>query len=115
MKTSNSNGPNTRKRYTPQFKAQLVQQMLREEKSVAQLAAEHGIHPNQLYQWRDQVLQALPSLFSDQSAREQAAKDAAHERQVQRLYAQIGKLSTQLEWLKKKVGLLDPDEGRFDE
>jgi putative transposase len=115
MKTSSTNSPNSRKRYTPQFKAQIVQQMLREEKSVSQLAAEHGIHPNQLYQWRDQALQALPSLFSDQSAREQAAKDAAHERQVQRLYAQIGKLTTQLEWLKKKVGLLDPDEGRFDE
>lgn len=70
MRTSNSNGPNGRKRYTPQFKAQLVQQMLREEKSVAQLAAEHGIHPNQLYQWRDhQALQVLPSLFSDHSAR----------------------------------------------
>lgn len=48
MKTSSSNAPNGRKRFTPQFKAQLVQQMLREEKSVAQLAAEHGIHPNQL-------------------------------------------------------------------
>ncbi len=46
------------------------------------------------------------------------SKDVAHERQVQRLYAQIGKLTTQLaqlEWLKKKVGLLDPDEGRYDE
>jgi hypothetical protein len=62
--------------------------------------------PNQLYQWRDQALQALPSLFSDQSAHEQAAKDAAHERQVQRLYAQIGKLTAQLEWLKKKWACL---------
>ncbi len=119
---SSANGPsagstrsNTRKRYTPQFKAQLVEQMLREEKSVSQLAAEHGIHPNQLYQWRDQALQTLPLLFSDQSAREQAAKDAAHERQVQRLYTQMGKLTTQLEWLKKKVGLLDSDESHYDE
>ena len=67
-----------------QSSARPANEMLREEKSVAQLAAEHGIHPNQLYQWRDQALQALPlplpSLFSDQSAREQAAKDAAHER-----------------------------------
>lgn len=102
MKATNSNGSNTRKRYTPQFKSQVVQQMLREEKSVSQLAAEYALHRNQLYQWRDQALQALPSLFSDQSAREQSAKDAAHERQVQRLYAQIGKLTTQLEWLKKK-------------
>ena len=112
MKTNNANG---RRHYTPQFKAQLVQQILKEEKSVAQIAAEHGIHPHQLYQWRDQALQGLPSLFSDQSAREQAAKEAAHERQLQRLYAQIGKLTTQLEWLKKKVGFLDRDESLYDE
>jgi transposase-like protein len=117
MKSNNPNkaNRNSRKSYTPQFKAQLVQQILREEKSVSQIAAEHGIHPHQLYQWRDHALQALPSIFSDQSAREQAAKEAAHERQLQRLYAQIGKLTTQLEWLKKKVGLFDGDAGNYDE
>jgi transposase-like protein len=97
----------TRRRYTAEFKAQLVQQMLRDEKSVAQLAAEHGIHPNQLYQWRDIALQTLPSLFSDQSAKEQAQREEAHSKQVHDLYAQIGKLTTQLEWLKKKAGHLD--------
>ncbi len=71
-----SSASGTRERYTPEFKVQLVQQMLREEKSVAQIAAEHGIHPHQLYQWCNQALQTLHLLFSDQPAREQAAKDA---------------------------------------
>ncbi len=103
MKTLNG----TRKHYTAEFKAQLVRQMLREEKSIAQLATEHGIHPNQLYQWRETALQGLPSLFSDQSAKEQAVREEAHSKQVHDLYAQIGKLTTQLEWLKKKAGHLD--------
>ena len=37
-----------RERYTNQFKAQVVQELLKEEKTLNQLAAEHGIHPNQL-------------------------------------------------------------------
>jgi transposase-like protein len=94
----------TRRHFTPEFKAQLVQQILREEQSVSQLAAQHGLHPNQLYRWRDQALAGLPGLFSSQAAQEQAARDAAHAQQVQDLYAQIGELTTQLRWLEKKAG-----------
>lgn len=96
-----------RNHYTPEYKANIVREILREEKSVAQLAAEHGIHPHQLYQWRDQALAGLPTLFSGQSAKEQAAREAAHAQKVHELYAQIGKLTTQLEWLGKKAGLVN--------
>lgn len=91
--------------YTPEFKAKLVQQLLREERSVNQLASEYDIHPNQLYRWRQIALEGLPSLFSGQAAQEQAARDAAHIQEVHDLYAQIGKLTTQLAWLEKKAGL----------
>ncbi len=39
-----------RKQYSATYKAQIAQQMLREEKTFAQLAAEHGIHASQLRQ-----------------------------------------------------------------
>lgn len=96
-----------RSRYSPEYKANIVREILREEKSVAQIAAEHGIHPHQLYQWRDQALQALPTIFSGRGAKEQAAREEAHAKQVHELYAQIGRLTTQLAWLKKKAGELD--------
>lgn len=96
-----------RNHYSPEYKANIVREILREEKSVAQIAAEHGIHPHQLYQWRDQALQALPTIFSGQSVKEQAAREEAHSKQVHELYAQIGRLTTQLAWLKKKAGELD--------
>jgi transposase-like protein len=66
-----------RNQYSPEFKANIVREILREEKSVAQIAAEHGIHPHQLYQWRDIALQGLPTLFSGQSAKEQVERDRA--------------------------------------
>ncbi len=92
-----------KKSYSPAFKAQIVRALLKEEKSISQLAAEHGLHPNQLYRWRDIAMTGLPTLFAQDGAIEQAAKDAAHEQQLQELYAAIGKLTTQLTWLNKKL------------
>jgi len=92
-----------RKRYTAAFKAQIVQEVLKEEKTVAQIATEYHVHPNQIYRWREIALTGLPSLFADQSAQIQAAQAAAHECEVQALYAEIGKLTTPLTWLKKKL------------
>ena len=92
-----------KKSYSPAFKAQIVRELLKEEKSVNQLAAEHGLHPNQRYRWREIALAGLPSLFARETAQEHAAKEAAHEQQLQQLYAAIGKLTTQLTWLKKKL------------
>jgi putative transposase len=96
-----------RKRYTNQFKAQVVQEILKEEKTLNQIAAEHGVHPNQLKRWKALALEGLPSLFSKDDQAAQAAV-AAHEQQVSELYAEIGRLTTELSWLKKKAGLLTP-------
>jgi transposase-like protein len=92
-----------RKTYSPSFKAEVVREIWRETRSISQIAAQHGIHPNQLYTWRDQAAAALPDLFSDQPAQTLAAQQAAHTAQVEQLYAEIGRLTTELTWLKKKL------------
>lgn len=93
-----------RKRYAPSQKATIVLELLREEDTLPQIATRHGIHPNQLYKWKAQALESLPQLFAD-GAHDRQALIAEHERQVTELYAKIGWLTTQLEWLKKKSGL----------
>jgi putative transposase len=95
------------KSYSPAFKARLVQDLLKETKTISQLATEHGIHPNLLGTWKTAALQGLPSLFERRDSLE--AVQTAHEQQVQELYAQIGRLTTQVAWLRKKSGL-DPDQ-----
>ena len=92
-----------RKTYTAAFKVKLVQELLKENRSLAQLAAEHKVHPNQLRQWRDIVLQGMPTLFDNKQ--QNADLIATHETQLEELYAQIGRLTTQVAWLKKKSGL----------
>jgi putative transposase len=93
-----------RKRYTPTQKTAIVLELLKEEETLPQVAARHGVHPNLLRKWKAQVLEGLPSLFSDDD-RDRRALAAEHQRQRDELYAEIGRLTTQLTWLQKKSGL----------
>src|SRR6478672_4657629 len=88
-----------RKQFSATFKAQAVQELLKEEKSIAQLAAEYGVHPTQLGKWKATALHGLPSLFEERAAVE--TLKASHEAQLTTLYAEIGRLTTQVAWLKK--------------
>ncbi len=100
---------NIRKAYTADFKAKVVKEILKEEKTLSQIASEYETHTNVISRWRDQAVAALPGIFSEHSAQDLAAKEAAWEKEREELYAEIGKLSTQLSWLKKKSGrLLEP-------
>ena len=89
-----------RKHYTSAFKAKVVQELLKEEKTLAQLASEYEVHPTQLKTWRAIALEGMPSLFERQDSTIELK--AAHEEQLTELYAEIGKLTTQVTWLKKK-------------
>lgn len=89
-----------RKQYTSAFKAKVVQELLKEEKTLAQIASEYEVHPTQLKNWKAIALEGMPSLFEKQDSTIELK--AAYERQVTELYAEIGKLTTQVTWLKKK-------------
>lgn len=94
------------KQYAAKFKAQVVQEILREEKSISQLAAEHGIHPNQLGRWKATVVAEMPSLFERRD--QTAALVAAHQQELEAAYAEVGRVTTQLAWLKRRTGVEPP-------
>ena len=89
-----------RKQYTSAFHAKVVQELLKEEKTLAQISSEYEVHPTQLKNWRSIALEGMSSLFEKQDST--AELKAAYEQQVTELYAEIGKLTTQVTWLKKK-------------
>lgn len=93
-----------RKRYTPEFKSKIVLEILKEEKSLSQLSSEHGIHVNQLRKWKKQAESQLPEVFTDQNKKQREMK-ADYEKQIENLYGEVGRLTTQLSWLKKKSGV----------
>jgi transposase-like protein len=74
---------------------------LRGDKTIDQIARERHVAPTQLSQWRATVLKGLPSLFDDEQ-RALAKQRAAHEAEVEKLYAEIGRLTSELSWLKKR-------------
>jgi transposase len=92
-----------RKHYSATFKADAVKELMKEEKTIGQLAAQLEIHPSQLKEWKRIALQGLPELFAREGKVGEQAK--AHEQQVNELYGEIGRLTTQVNWLKKKSGL----------
>lgn len=81
-----------RKTYTTAFKMKVVREILREEKTLSQIASEYGTHTNVISRWRDQALTALPGAFNDQATADQAAKEAAWEKEREELYAEIGRV-----------------------
>ena len=90
-----------RKQYSAAFKAQLVKELLREDKPLTQLASEHKVHPNQLRDWKKTALDGLPALF--ETDKQAAATTAQYEQKVNELYAEIGRLTTHVAWLKKNL------------
>ena len=93
-----------RRKFTPEEKAQIVLEILKEEKSISQLSSEHGIHANVLHRWKTEAVQNLHQLFVDDRKGITKMKNE-YEQKINELYAEVGKLTTQLAWLKKKSGL----------
>src|SRR5215208_5718088 len=77
-----------KKVYTAAFKAQVALDLLKEEKTLAQISAEYGVHANVLRDWRTQALKGLPTIFDRRD--DIAALKTTHTQQVDELYAEIG-------------------------
>ena len=89
---------------SPDEKAKLVLEVLRGERPRNEIASENGIHPNMLSKWKKEAAAGLPSVFENDAAKKRK-EQKVHEAELDELYAQIGRLTTQNEWLKKKSGL----------
>lgn len=91
-----------RKNYSADFKARVAVAAIKGQQTVNEIASHYSVHPNQVMTWKKQALEAIPDSFS---ARRAADAHADEELRAQ-LYQQIGQLKVELDWLKKKAGLL---------
>ena len=88
-----------RKRYDSQFKFRVALEAVKGQKTINELASEHGVHPNQVRDWKKKLIVEGPTVFG--SNLERQLRD--QEKRETELYEQIGRLKMELEWLKKKV------------
>lgn len=93
----------TRKQYNPKFKARVAVEAIRGEKTLSQLGSQFKVHPMQIAKWRKAALDQLPDIFVD--GRSRKVRDTESEKDG--LYEEIGRLKVELDWLKKKAGMLD--------
>jgi len=87
-----------RKTYDAAFKAKVAFEAAKGEKTIAHIASEFSVHPNQIRLWRNHLMEQLPELFSSRRPRQEKAREELEAE----LYQQIGQLKMELEWLKKK-------------
>ena len=91
-----------RKRHSAAFKAQVALAALKGDKTINELASQHGVHPTLIHSWKKQLLGGAEDLFHIGS--KPAAQD--HEALQAQLYEQIGRLKMELDWVKKKSASL---------
>jgi len=90
------------KSYTPAFKLKVAIEAAKNEKTINQIASDFSVCPSQVADWKKQLMESGEQLF--QYKRQQKSTPEAHE-DVAVLQQQIGRLTVQLDWLKKKSGL----------
>ena len=80
------------------FKKKIALEALKEDKTLAELASQHGVHPMQISQWKRELIEGAELIFANKrTQRKTEDSQAALERK-------IGQLTIELDFLKKKLG-----------
>jgi len=86
-----------RTNYSGEFKARVVLEALKEDKTTAEIASKYQVHPAQIRKWRKMAQDSLPLIFEDKNT-QYKKKDKL----IEELYKQIGQLKVELDWVLKK-------------
>ncbi len=91
-----------RREIGPTVKAKVALAALKGDKTTAQLASEFDVHTSQVTAWKKRLWEGCAELFADGRSRrrDETVPDA------EELFAQIGRLKMEVEWLKKKSAQL---------
>jgi transposase-like protein len=87
----------TRRKFSGEFKAKVALEAIKAQETINQIATRHEVHPHQVTQWKQHLLRQAPSAFEQPALVHESAGVE------EELYAQIGRLKMELEWLKKKL------------
>jgi transposase len=89
-----------RRNHSPAFKAKVALAAIQGEKTLADLAQQFDVHPNQITQWRSQLLDGAAGVFGSEAKSEVAAPVI----DVKTLHAKIGELALENDFLSAALG-----------
>jgi len=87
----------SRKRHTAEFKTKVAIEAIQEQKTLADLSVIHGVTQQQISNWKSEFLRRSIEIFNKREP------DKELEKENEKLFAKIGKLEMENEWLKKKL------------
>jgi len=93
--------------FSPQEKAQVALAAIKGEKTIAQVSSSYQVHPTQIGHWKKQALDNLPEIFKD-NQKKAKQKEFDHQNELNNLYKVIGQRDIELDWLKKKLSVFNP-------
>ena len=92
-----------KRQFTPEYKAKIVLEILREEKAISEISSREEISVSQLHNWKRELLENAAMVFSktkiEKEVKQQSREQAERE---QTLMAKVGQLTIENDWLKKK-------------
>jgi transposase len=88
--------------HSPEFKAKVGLEAVRGMKTINEIGQEFGVHPGQVGDWKKEILEQAKTLFEGK----RGPKPMAAHQEPELLYSEIGKLKVELDWLKKKSGMI---------
>lgn len=90
-----------RKTYSPEEKANIVLEVLREESTLNEISNKYSVSPQLISRWRTEFLENMPAVF-DKKATEKENMKKEHDAEKEDLINQIGQLTVEKNWLKKE-------------
>ncbi len=90
-----------RNKYSPEFKANLVIEALREERTISEIAAENRIAPVLISRWKNEFLENSSEVFKKGPSDAQKKLEEKTE-YAEELERKVGQLTYEVDWLKKK-------------
>lgn len=96
-----------RRTHSPEFKAKVALAALQGEYTMAQLVKKYDLHPNQISDWKKQLLSNASDVFGKS---ERKAEDAAEA--VQELHAKIGQLTMENDFLERGLERIHGPRGK---
>ncbi len=93
--------------FSPQEKAMVALAAIKGDKTLAQISSAHQVHPTQIGLWKKQAADNLSELFKDNRKKEKQ-KEFDHQTELENLYKIIGQRDIELDWLKKKLSVFNP-------
>ena len=91
----------SRRKFTAEFKAKVAIEAIKEIKTISELAQMYQVHPNLITHWKKEFLTNAGKVFN--VAKDQSDEVKKLKKENEELIHQIGQLSVDINWLKKKV------------